>query len=158
MKRKCLRNARQTFISAWRSLDFKPPIMTQSAKIWCVACDSDVQARLTNGLEIYPHRADLHEIPFWKCDVCKNYVGCHHKSDQHTKPLGCIATREIVAMRQQIHQMIDPLWKLGKMERRKIYLRLGDALGRQYHTADLRSVEEAQLILETAKLLISHPQ
>lgn len=122
-------------------------------EIDCIACRSKVNARLTNGKEIYPHRPDLYEIPFWKCDTCKNYVGCHHRSKQRTKPLGCIATPEIFQKRKIIHAIIDPIWKSGKMPRKLIYIKLSKVFGREYHTGDIRSLEEADKIIEAARNL-----
>lgn len=55
--------------------------------IFCNECGKDVECRLTNGSEIYPHRGDLKDLPFWIHDVCGNYVGCHHKTDNPTTPL-----------------------------------------------------------------------
>jgi hypothetical protein len=54
-------------------------------KLYCTGCEHEVEARLTNGEERYPHRPDLYELPFWKCDACSGYVGCHHKTDNPTK-------------------------------------------------------------------------
>ena len=122
-------------------------------EILCIACGKKVKARLTDGKEIYPHRADLYAIPFWKCDACENYVGCHHKSKQRTRPLGCIATPEILKARYEIHGVIDPLWRSKKIPRKKIYRKLSRVLGREYHTADLRSVAECDLVLNAAKAL-----
>ena len=56
--------------------------------IYCTGCEKNVNARLTDGKERYPHRQDLYELPFWVCDNCGGYVGCHHKTNQRTKPLG----------------------------------------------------------------------
>jgi len=65
-------------------------------EIWCCECSIKVKARLTDGSEIYPHREDLYSLPFWKCDQCGNFVGCHHKLKSNpNQPLGCIATRDI---------------------------------------------------------------
>ena len=87
-------------------------------KITCCGCGGKkVDARLTDGIEIYPHREDLYDLPFWKCDDCGNFVGCHHKTSNRTKPLGCIATKEVKAKRIGIHQIIDPLWQSGKHKR-----------------------------------------
>lgn len=75
-------------------------------KIYCTGCGKDVQARLTDGAERYPHRPDLYELPFWKCDTCGNYVGCHHKTRAPTKPLGCIATlhNEIISKKEKANE------------------------------------------------------
>lgn len=122
-------------------------------ELYCCQCGCDVQARLTNGKEIYPHRPDLYQLPFWRCDSCKCHVGCHHKTDNPTRPLGCIPTGAIVNMRKRIHAVIDPLWKPDVRTRRVIYSKLSAVLGRRYHTADLRTMEECRLILEAARAL-----
>lgn len=116
-------------------------------KIYCVGCESEVNARLTNGKEIYSHRADLSSLPFWKCDVCGGYVGCHHKTSKPNKPLGVIPTPLIRRLRNQIHDVLDPLWQSGAFSRKKVYSILKDSLGREYHTADLRSADECEKIL-----------
>lgn len=73
---------------------------------FCPKCQKD--ARLTDGREIYPHRADLHHKPFWKCDGCGGYVGCHPGG---TVPLGTPADRALRKARMILHdQVIDPLW------------------------------------------------
>ncbi len=66
--------------------------------IYCCGCNEKIKARLTNGEEIYPHRTDLYLLPFWKCDSCGNFVGCHHKTDNPTKPLGCIPSHQRLKM------------------------------------------------------------
>lgn len=122
-------------------------------EIFCVKCNKKVEPRLTNGEEIYPHRKDLYNLPFWKCDECKNYVGCHHKTNNPTRPLGCIPTKEIIAKRQEIHRLLDPLWENGNYDRKQIYKLIGDKLGYKYHTANIRSVEEADKIITIIKQL-----
>lgn len=123
-------------------------------KIWCCCCQREIDARLTDGLEIYPHRPDLGNLPFWKCDACGNYVGCHHKTDNRTKPLGNISTPEIRRARTHIHALIDPAWQSKKFRRHDIYAALSAALGRPYHTGDLRTIDEARLIYRTAARLL----
>ena len=80
----------------------------------------DVEVRLTNGAEIYPHRKDLSELPFWKCDTCGNFVGCHHKTGDPTKPLGVIPTSEIKRARQHIHRILDPILERWSHEARRL--------------------------------------
>ncbi len=123
-------------------------------KIYCCACGKDVSARLTNGREIYPHRRDLSRLPFWKCDSCRNFVGCHHKTSKPTTPLGCIPTPEIKNARQQIHRVLDPIWKSKRMSRKKVYQAVANQLGKStYHTAEIRSVEEARTVYRVAQEL-----
>jgi len=85
-------------------------------------------------------------LPFWKCDTCNNFVGCHHKTKDRTRPLGCIPTKEIKEARIHIHAILDPIWKSGKIQRKHLYARLSEKLGYQYHTAELRSIEQARKV------------
>lgn len=112
-------------------------------KIYCIECAEDVDARLTSGEEVYSHRPDLYSLPFWICDCCNGFVGCHHKTNEPTKPLGVIPNKAVKQLRSQIHRILDPIWKNGYMSRKEVYKYLSDKLGREYHTADLRSVDEA---------------
>ena len=114
--------------------------------IYCCGCESKIEARLTDGKEIYPHRSDLFDLPFWRCDTCGNFVGCHHKTEDRTRPLGCIPTPEIKNARKEIHRILDPMWKNGKMSRSNLYKRLSDKLGWRYHTANIRNIEEARTV------------
>jgi hypothetical protein len=121
-------------------------------KIHCCQCQRKVKARLTNGAEIYPRSPMLAKIPFWACPECGNYVGCHHKNG--LAPLGCIATPELRSARQHIHKLIDPVWKSGHMTRRALYKAISDAMGRDFHTAKIRTVEEAREVYRVAKRVI----
>jgi hypothetical protein len=109
-----------------------------------------VRARLTNGKEIYPHREDLMDVPKWMCDECENHVGCHPNS---IKPLGCIPTRELSRKRRIVHSLLDPLWRKGRLKRADIYSRLSAGIGRTYHTGELKSIEEADLVIELLKVM-----
>ena len=115
-------------------------------KIYCCQCEDKIESRLTDGAEIYPHCPDLSTIPFWICDKCGNYVGCHHKTKDRTRPLGCIPTPETKNARKHIHMILDPLWKSGRYARKEIYRLLSDELGRKYHTANIRTVDEAKIV------------
>lgn len=118
-------------------------------KIFCCGCQQKVEARLTDGAEIYPHRDDLAALPFWKCDACGNFVGCHHKTKDRVRPLGIIPTPEIRAARKRVHRELDPLWEFGggKARRRELYAQISQELGYEFHTAGIRSVEEAERVL-----------
>ena len=122
-------------------------------KIFCCGCSCEIDARLTSGREIYPYRKDLRNIPFWICDTCGNYVGCHHKTKDRTRPLGCIPTREIREARSKIHTFLDPIWKSGKVKRKELYRLLTNKIGREFHTAEIRSVEEAEKVIQVLKTL-----
>jgi hypothetical protein len=108
-------------------------------------------ARLTSGAEIYPHRSDLADLPFWKCDTCGNYVGCHHKTGKPTEPLGNIPTPELRKARNHIHAILDPLWQSKKYRRKELYGLISDHMGFGYHTAKLRTIEEARKVYKFLK-------
>ena len=120
-------------------------------RIYCCGCADDVEARLTDGREIYPHRPDLGELPFWRCDACKNFVGCHHKTKNRTAPLGCIPTPELKDARKKLHALIDPIWQSGKMTRRELYAEISREVGWDYHTAKTRTMEEARAAYKAAR-------
>lgn len=120
--------------------------------MFCCGCGMDVQARLTDGGEVYAHRPDLHALPFWKCDGCGNFVGCHWKTKERTRPLGNIPTKELKNARQHIHRILDPIWKENKMPRGKVYARIAREMGiEQYHTADIKTIEEARRVYAIVK-------
>ncbi len=115
-------------------------------KIYCTGCQKDVEARLTDGAEIYPHRPDLYKLPIWKCDTCGNYVGCHHKTANPTRPLGVIATPEISNARKKIHALLDSIWESRLMGRSQVYAYISHQLGHDYHNGEIRTLEEARQI------------
>jgi hypothetical protein len=129
------------------------PSAPQNAReIYCCGCAADVTARLTDGREVYAHRPDLAALPFWKCDACGNAVGCHHKTDNPTNPLGVIPTPELKEARNHIHRLIDPLWQSKRIGRKELYAKLAAAVeAKSYHTADIRSIEQARAVYRAAQ-------
>ena len=124
--------------------------------LWCCGCQCVVQPRLTNGTQVYPHRPDLSDLPFWMCDGCENYVGCHHKTTDRTRPLGNIPTKDMRNARQHIHRILDPIWKSGKMPRGKLYARIAAELGiEEYHTAEIRTLDDARRVYRIVKGLVA---
>lgn len=115
-------------------------------EIYCCKCEKKVEALLIDGSKAYPHREDLYSLPFWECPECCNFVGCHHKTKNRTQPLGCIPTKEIKSARIHIHKILDPLYKSGRINRRELYEIISDKIGWKYHTAKIRSIEEARQI------------
>lgn len=123
-------------------------------KLWCCQCGDEVEARLTDGAECYPHRPDLADIPRWKCDTCGNHVGTHHKTKDRTRPLGNIPSPELKKARMHIHALIDPVWKSKRMKRGTLYAKISDELGYQYHTAEIKTVEEARNVYRIARDIV----
>jgi hypothetical protein len=117
--------------------------MTHYADIWCCECKGTVKARLTTGKEVYAHRPDLHTNAFWICDTCHNYCGVHKVNKN---PLGNIATPELRRARQNIHTILDPLWKELDYNRQALYEYISEKVGWDYHTAKLKTVEEAMAV------------
>lgn len=111
--------------------------------IFCTQCEKEVKAEKVFGKKVYPHRDDLHSLIFYECQSCLNFVGCHKGTE---KPLGVIADKKLKVARQKIHSILDPLWKEGKMTRKNVYKRLSKFIGKEYHTAELRSAEEAEAV------------
>jgi hypothetical protein len=110
----------------------------------------NVDARLTSGAEVYPHRSDLANVPRWKCDDCGNHVGTHHKTSEPTRPLGNIPSPELKRARMHIHSLIDPAWKSKRIKRGKIYGALSARLGYEYHTAEIKTIDEARRVYRVA--------
>lgn len=128
-------------------------------QIHCCQCQKEVEARLTYGKEIYSHRDDLHALPFWICDICKNYVGTHHKTKDKTKPLGNIPTKELREARKHIHALLDPIWQNKEgdekwKERARIYRFLTEELGYKYHTAEIKTIEESRVVYRLVQFYI----
>lgn len=113
--------------------------------IFCSICNYYIPPILTTGKEIYPHRPDLFDLKFFKCPECGGYVGTHKDSGE---PLGCIVSAEVKKARIKIHNIIDPLWKSGKMKRQEIYKKLSEFIGKEFHTAKIRTMDEANGIIE----------
>lgn len=124
--------------------------MSKKMVIYCTGCVRAVDARLTDGTERYPHRPDLASIPFWKCDTCGAYVGCHHKTPQRTRPMGTLATPEMLEARKAIHALIDPIWQSNEFARAQVYAAIKKQLGYNYHTGELRTMEEARKVWQIA--------
>lgn len=81
----------------------------------CPACN--VPARLTTGMEVYPHRPDIAGKSFWVCPECGARCGCHPGT---SRPLGTPAGPELRRARSLLHdRMIDPLWRGEKDHRHK---------------------------------------
>jgi hypothetical protein len=53
--------------------------------------------------------------------------------------------------RQHIHDLIDPAWKSGKVKRGKLYAHISSELGREYHTGELRTIDEARNVYRIAR-------
>lgn len=113
-------------------------------KIYCIQCKDDIDARSTTGIEVYPHRIALKSKPYWICDSCKNYVGCHSGDNNNGQPLGVIPTAELRKARMSVHAILDPIWRNGTASRNTVYRMLKEKLGYNYHSGETKTVEECE--------------
>lgn len=72
----------------------------------CTQCKK--KSSLVSGKTIYPHRPDLHHLPFYLCESCNAYVGCHPGTKL---ALGTPASKDTRAARSRAHSAFDPLWR-----------------------------------------------
>lgn len=106
--------------------------------ITCQYCGNPAQ--LVSGATLYPHKPQLAEAQFWRCDPCDAHVGCHKPERQvqpggkvvgedATRPLGSLANAPLRSARVRAHDLFDPMWRNGAMTREQAYLWLADLLG-----------------------------
>jgi hypothetical protein len=103
-------------------------------QVKCDYCGND--AEFVGGDVIYPHRPDLASKKFYACFPCDARAGCH---PDHTAkgggqgkgdtPLGRLANAELRKAKMMAHAAFDPLWRSGKMSRRRAYALLADRMG-----------------------------
>ena len=73
----------------------------------CPVCG--LAAQLVTGADIYRGRDDLAKKPFWRCEPCQTWCGCHLGTN---KPLGIPADKKTREARLVLHQnVLDPLWQ-----------------------------------------------
>lgn len=111
-------------------------------------CGSSSSLR-SNGL-IYNGR-EYGNGKAWICDrypACRGSVGTHPDG----KPLGTIVDSETKKLRMNVHAVIDPLWKSGKMKRGWVYSRLSKAIGRPYHTGETTADDCRAILAQTDTL------
>lgn len=88
-------------------------------------------AELVTGAVIYPRREDLHAKRFWRCAPCRAYVGCHDPGNGYgdgTWPLGVLANAELREAKKAVHAVFDPLWRSGRMSRKRAYRWLAERM------------------------------
>lgn len=93
-------------------------------RVICPYCGND--AKMVDGIVIYPHRPDLRDKTFWLCKPCAAWVGCHPGTGKH---LGRLANAELRRAKQSAHAVFDPIWKQREMSRKNAYAWLSGALG-----------------------------
>lgn len=93
--------------------------------------------------------------PVWECSPCGARVGCHRGS---TTPFGTLANAAAREMRKQAHAELDPIWKMGFMDRSTVYNRIANMLGWDYeivHELHIGNCDEheAKAVRDAARVL-----
>ncbi|KYC41175.1 hypothetical protein WA1_03560 [Scytonema hofmannii PCC 7110] len=90
----------------------------------------------------------VYQVPgygrLWLCDnypVCDAYVGAH---SQNNAPKGTLANRQLRHWRRNAHACFDPIWKSGKMSRKKAYKWLCEQMGLTREKAHIAMFDEQQ--------------
>ena len=66
-------------------------------------------AQLVTGADIYRGSPELASKPYWRCEPCQTWCGCHAGTN---KPLGIPADKATRDARQHVHKdVLDPLWQ-----------------------------------------------
>lgn len=68
----------------------------------------DQVSYIITGDKIYPHRKDLHDLYFYQCNICENYISTHKKTKE---PMGYICNPKTRQLRIMAHELFDVLWK-----------------------------------------------
>lgn len=105
----------------------------------CPYCGNETE--LVAGAIMYPHRKDLYDLKFWRCEPCDAYVGCHKRS---TKPLGTLANAELREARKRAHKAFDDIWRMGFKPRSSAYTWLASVLGIPKRSCHIAMMTEAQ--------------
>ena len=108
------------------------------------------------------HKAD--EAPRY-CFLCVFYDKTRGLSVGHYNPVKkqfCSGDRRFnhdeIKSYCDIHEILDPLWQGDKPSgtRKKIYKRLSDALGYEYHTCNTRTIEECRTVYRLVKAMYNN--
>ena len=79
----------------------------------CPYCETE--AEWVENKEVYGKNYG-DSVMLWLCRKCGARTGCHQNT---STPLGTMANEELRELRKQCHALFDPLWKSGKMSRKK---------------------------------------
>ncbi|WP_199438551.1 zinc-finger-containing protein [Vibrio owensii] len=117
--------------------------MKQTMVIWCCTCQSDVNAYLRR----------LGKARVWQCPKCPDSrVMTHFRANtDKLKPLGTLGDDEMRKARNWIHNYLDPLYRHNLIRRQTLYDQMSIHFKREYHTAGLRSMEEARFAFHLAR-------
>lgn len=104
-------------------------------------------SRLICGAELYPHRPDLADRRYWRCDPCDAHVGCHQAGigwGDGTRPLGAPANPALRRARMAAHAAFDSWWQAGSMTRNQAYAWLARRLRLSPRRCHIACFDEGQ--------------
>jgi hypothetical protein len=113
-----------------------------------VQCFCGAPAREANNTEVYGKQFGHGKI--WLCTrypTCEGRVGAH----PHGAPLGPLADQRTRDARRKVHELMDPLWGNGHMEKKEVYRRMREEMGGgdfQVGHLDVRGCTEAIVVLQ----------
>jgi len=115
---------------------------------YCPYCGKP--AELIDSIEIYRQSYGM----IWMCRPCDAYTGTH-KSSARFAPLGTLANAKLRKLRQQVHQVFDPLHQSGKMTRSEAYQWLSEQLGIKKERCHVAMFDEP--LCKTALRILNKP-
>ena len=103
-------------------------------KIYCCACDSEVDAMLMKGYQAYRDKPDRHKYLYFQCPLCG---GC--AQSKGGEPVGVIVPDAVNDAREHIQALIDQFGHGSNIE-----------------LDGIRTVEKARQVYKVIKLMVKH--
>ncbi len=126
--------------------------------IYCCNCEKESVCSPVTGHNVYKGRPDLYHLKFFRCNGCGKYVGTHKGSGL---PLGVIPTAGMRAKRSQLHSLLDPIWRNGRVGRKNLYFEISKRLGKEFYVGETRSkgeIDEAMDVVRAIRKELGMPR
>lgn len=123
-------------------------------KIYCAACDNNVDSYLVQGWEVLPHVPHLKHGNFWKCPHCRNFVGTRIVGKNELAPTGAIVSKAMRKIQRKIRDEIEFILEKKKETpnaKEILYAWLTKKLYVPYRTSAIMSKAEAKRVEELLK-------
>jgi len=126
----------------------------QTKKLHCTSCNKTVNATIKKETEIYPDRkaylAKREPRDYWAC-VCGSHVRVD-KEKVHVRYV--LTTGKFSAIKNNIHSLIDPIWKSKKMTRPEVYRYMSKITKtKDFHVSLISCMKDAEKALKEAETL-----
>ncbi len=123
-------------------------------KIYCCACNANIEAYLVQGYEVLPHVSHLKHSNFWKCPNCRNFVGTRTVGKDDLAPTGAIVSKNMRKIQRKIRDKIEVILNVKKEipnAKEILYAWLTKKLNYPYRTSAIMSKGEANIVMEFLK-------